>query len=230
MSTISFTTTDLARPRRLAVIGLTTWFIAAVGAGRAGIFEGSDRPPLGLLGFVLLPIASFATAYLASGAFRTFTHSLSLTWLVGSHAWRLVGFGFLVGWYRGALPGGFAIPEGLGDIVAALGALALARQLAAGSAPRTWLLAWNVFGLVDLVSALAMGVLYSDGPLGLLSSGAVTTRPMVTFPVSLIPTFFVPLFILLHVLTFTRLGDRASARSATTRVRSTSGTERELPV
>ena len=92
MISMSSNTTDVARPRRLAMIGLATWFIAAVVAGRAGIFEGSDRPPLGLLGFVLLPIASFATAYLASGAFRTFTHSLSLTWLVGSHAWRLVGF------------------------------------------------------------------------------------------------------------------------------------------
>jgi len=79
MVSISSNTTDVAPPRRLTMIGLATWFIAAVVAGRAGIFEGSDRPPLELLGFVVLPIASFATAYLASGAFRTFTHSLSLT-------------------------------------------------------------------------------------------------------------------------------------------------------
>jgi hypothetical protein len=131
---------------------------------------------------------------------------VKLTWLVGSHLWRLVGLGFIIGWYLGALPAGFAIPEGLGDIIAALGALALVRSLAAGATPRAWLLAWNVFGLVDLVTAISLGVLYSNGPLGLLSEGSVTTRPMVTFPVSLIPSFFVPLFILLHVLTFTRLG------------------------
>ena len=60
-----------------------------------------------------------------------------------------------------------------------------------------------------------MGVLYSNGPLGVLSAGTVTTRLMVTFPVSLIPTFFVPLFLLLHALTFKRIvnlrGPTASA-------------------
>jgi hypothetical protein len=50
-----------------------------------------------------------------------------------------------------------------------------------------------------------MGVLYSNGPLGLLSAGTVTTQLMVTFPVSLIPTFFVPLFLLLHALTFKKI-------------------------
>ena len=219
MDRISFTTTDLTRPRRLSAIAVGAWFIAAAVAGRAGTFDNPGGPPFALLGFILVPMVGFGAAYLASRAFRTFTGGLSLTWLVGSHLWRLVGLGFLVGWYRGALPAGFAVPEGLGDVIAALGALALVRRLASGSTPRTWLLAWNVFGLVDLVSALAMGVLYSDGPLGLLASGAVTTRPMVTFPVSLIPTFFVPLFILLHVLTFKRLTDLPHERSATMRAR-----------
>ena len=70
---------------------------------------------------------------------------------------------------------------------------------------RTWLLVWNTFGLADLLSALIVGVLYSNGPLGVLSRGGVTTELMVTFPVSLIPTFLVPLSILLHRLTFARL-------------------------
>lgn len=72
-------------------------------------------------------------------------------------------------------------------------------------AARGWLLAWNTFGLVDLVSAIAMGVLYSNSALGVLANGGVTTELMVTFPVSLIPTFLVPLFILMHLLTFARL-------------------------
>jgi hypothetical protein len=38
---------------------------------------------------------------------------------------------------------------------------------------------------------------------------------MVTFPVSLIPTFFVPLFMLVHALIFQRLAaDRASTPAA----------------
>jgi hypothetical protein len=105
------------------------------------------------------------------------------------------------------LPTGFAIPEGFGDIIAAAGALALLPSLRRGTASRGWLLAWNTWGFVDLVSAITMGVLYSEGPLGILSAGTVTTRWMVTFPVSLIPTFFVPLFLLLHALTFKKIAD-----------------------
>lgn len=67
------------------------------------------------------------------------------------------------------------------------------------------LLAWNLFGFVDLVAAIVLGVLYSDGPFGVLATGTATTVPMVTFPVSLIPTFLVPLFLLLHGLVFVRL-------------------------
>ena len=205
MTRVSSDTTDLALPRRLSATAVAAWLIAALVAGGAGVFDRPGRPPFELLGFVVVPMAAFGTAYFASRTFRAFAASVKLTWLVGSHLWRLVGLGFIIGWYLGALPAGFAIPEGLGDIIAALGAVALVRSLAAGATPRTWLVAWNVFGLVDLVTALLLGVLYSNGPLGLLSGDSVTTRPMVTFPVSLIPTFFVPLFILLHVLTFTRL-------------------------
>jgi hypothetical protein len=88
-------------------------------------------------------------------------------------------------WLFGRLPGGFAIPEGLGDALAAAGALALLPSLRRGTVSRTWLLAWNTFGLADLLSALIVGVLYSNGPLGVLSRGGVTTELMVTFPVSL---------------------------------------------
>jgi hypothetical protein len=198
----------------LAVLGVALWLTAATVAGWTGSFDRPHRPPFELLGFVVLPVVIAETAFLLSRPVRAFAESLSLTWLVGSHVWRFVGLGFLVGWYRGALPAGFAIPEGVGDIVAAIGALALARQLSRGPVPRSWLLAWNVFGLLDLLGAIALGVLYSSGPMGLLASvDGATTRPMITFPVSLIPSFFVPLFIALHLLTFTRLPARLVQRN-----------------
>lgn len=140
----------------LAVLG---WFVAAFTVGLAGILDEPGRPPLVLLGFVALPMLGFVAAYMMSAPFRAFTLSLDLTWIVGSHLWRLVGLGFVWGWLRGALPGGFAIPEGFGDIVAALGALALVPMLVRGTAPRGWLLAWNVFGFADLVSAITLGIL-----------------------------------------------------------------------
>lgn len=206
------------RARTLTVLALVGWFVAACIAGVTGIINEPDRPPLVLLGFIALPIVGFVVAYVASASFRAFADGLSLTLLVGSHLWRFVGLGFVIAWLAGSLPAGFGIPEGFGDIIAATGALALLPGLRRGTASRGWLLAWNVWGFIDLMSAITMGVLYSNGPLGLLSAGTVTTKLMVTFPVSLIPTFFVPLFLLLHALTFKRIaslrGPAAGASAA----------------
>ncbi len=221
---ISPSPADLARTRRLTALGVALWFTAATVAGWTSLLDRPNRPPFELLALVVLPVVIAGTAFLFSRPFQVLAESVSLTWLVGSHVWRFVGLGFLVGWYRGALPAGFAIPEGVGDIVAAIGALALARQLSRGRVPRTWLLAWNLFGLLDLLAAIALGVLYSNGPIGLLASvDGATTRPMITFPVSLIPTFFVPLFIALHLLTFTRLRARLVERSVLTGLRPAAG-------
>jgi len=191
--------------RNLTVVALAAWFAAACVAGVMGSINEPTRPPLVLLGFLVTPIVGFVIAYAAGASFRAFADGLSLPLLVGSHLWRFVGLGFVIAWLYGTLPAGFGIPEGFGDIIAAAGALALLPALRRGTAARGWLLAWNVWGFVDLVSAIMMGVLYSNGPLGLLSAGTVTTRLMVTFPVSLIPTFFVPLFLLVHALIFKRI-------------------------
>jgi hypothetical protein len=59
-----------------------------------------------------------------------------------------------------------------------------------------------------------MGVLHSNSALGILAGGTVTTQPLVTFPVSLIPTFFVPLFLLLHALTFKKISAWKPATTA----------------
>jgi hypothetical protein len=114
-----------------------------------------------------------------------------------------VGLGFLVAFLVGRLPAQFAIPEGLGDIVAAIFALPLALALRGEKPVRGYFILWNIFGLIDLLSAITVGILYSEGPLGVLRTG-VSTALMTTFPVNLIPTFFVPLFILLHVLALLR--------------------------
>jgi hypothetical protein len=197
--------------RSVTGLVLLIWLVAAIVGATTSLVNRPGQPPGVLLSFIVVPITLGVVAYRLSPLLRAWTDRFSLTWMVGLHTWRFVGFGFVAAWLFGRLPGGFAIPEGLGDAVAAAGALALLPSLRRGTVSRTWLLVWNTFGLVDLLSALMMGVLYSDGPLGVLSRGGVTTELMVTFPVSLIPTFLVPLFILLHLLTFTRLARHHAA-------------------
>lgn len=195
-----------AGARRAALAAVGIWFVAAVTAGALGMVNEPGQPPLVLAGFLVLPILGFLAADAASPAFRAFTNTIPLTLLVGSHLWRFVGLGFIAGAFTGALPMGFGIPEGVGDAVAAIGALLLLPAVRRGNAPRGWLLAWNVFGFLDLLSAITVGLLFSESAVGLLHTPTSNTTLMVTFPVSLIPTFFVPLFLLVHALTFRRIG------------------------
>lgn len=205
----------IATARRVAILAIGVWFVAAVIAGVLGVVNEPGRPPLVLLSFFVLPIAGFVAAYWASPSFRAFTETIPLALLVGSHLWRFVGVGFVIGWLTGALPAGFGIPEGFGDIITALGALLLLPRVRKGTASRGWLLAWNTFGTIDLLSAITVGLLYSQSKLGVLSTASSSTVLLVTFPVSIIPTFFVPLFLLVHALTFKRIaGMRESTRPA----------------
>jgi len=194
---------SLRRMNTYVIVGVIVWVGSALVAGWLGLFSQPGGPPTLLGLFIALPIAVCTTLYLASGRFREFAHGISLPLIVGAHLWRYVGLGFVMAWLFGKLPPQFGIPEGIGDIVAAVFALPLALALYRGRPVRTSYVVWNIFGLVDLVSAISVGVLYSQGSFGILRTG-VSTALMTTFPVHLIPTFFVPLFIMLHVLALLR--------------------------
>jgi hypothetical protein len=208
----------LRAARGLTILAVGVWLAAALAAGALGLVNQPGQPPLVLAGFLAIPIAGFLLADAASPAFRAFTETIPLGLLVGSHLWRFVGLGFVIAWLWGVLPAGFGIPEGTGDIIAAAGALALLRPIREGAVSRRWLLAWNVFGFVDLLSALTMGLLFSESAIGVLHTPTSNTTLMVAFPVSLIPTFLVPLFLLSHALIFRRVGRvEAAQRSMSAR-------------
>ena len=58
-------------------------------------------------------------------------------------------------------------------------------------------MAWNLFGILDLVVAVSTGALSSGFVFGL--AGKVTTAPMAQLPLVFIPAYFVPLFIMFHL-------------------------------
>ena len=70
--------------------------------------------------------SSFYDAIPGSTRFRAFANSISLSLIAGAHLWRHVGLGFVVAFLLGKLPTQFGIPEGFGDIIAAIFALPLA--------------------------------------------------------------------------------------------------------
>jgi hypothetical protein len=62
----------------------------------------------------------------------------------------------------------------------------------------------NVLGLFDFVGAIGGGVLAGSSPIGILR-GEVTTDIMQKLPLSLIPTFAVPFWIILHIVSLIKV-------------------------
>jgi hypothetical protein len=127
--------------------------------------------------------------------------------LIGVQVYRTIGVVFVILLAQGQLPAHFALPAGWGDIAVGLSAplvaLALAREVRGG---RTLAAEWNVFGLLDLVVAVGMGT----GFLATFLAPDFATRvapaaAMGIFPLILVPTFAVPVSVLLHLIALARL-------------------------
>jgi hypothetical protein len=83
-------------------------------------------------------------------------------WLIGVQLYRALGVIFLILYAAGKLPGLFAWPAGLGDVL--VGVLAPVVAIAYRRGPREnpdLVSAWNLFGLVDLIVAVTAGMLSS---------------------------------------------------------------------
>lgn len=184
--------------KNVSLVVLLIWFLLALAGSLQGWFDSEPRPPIPLGLATVLPVAFFVFVYLASITFRQFVLSLDLRMLTLAQAWRVGGGVFIILYLRGLLPGVFALPAGWGDM-----AIGVTAPLIAWSwkqpFPRKLFLLWNVLGSLDLVLAVTLGVLASATPIGVLAAD-VTTRLMGQFPLSLIPTFFVPLLLIFHLI------------------------------
>ena len=197
--------------RYLTVAVFIIWFVLALVGSLFGVFNSETEPPI-LLGLaVVLPVATFALAYQALPGFRQVVSSLDLRVLTWAQTWRVVGVVFLILYQRGLLPGVFALPAGWGDIAIGVTAPVVAWFWRPPYPHKTFIV-WNVLGLLDLVMAVSFGILASRTPMGIVA-GDVTTRLMAMFPLSLIPTFLVPLFLIFHLICLSRVRKEATGRS-----------------
>jgi hypothetical protein len=185
----------------LVPIVLVLWFIGVFLLAASSRFDRAPgSPPLPIFAGVLIPLLVFVAAYRGSERVRRYVLSTDIRLLTAMQAWRAGGLGFLALYANHVLPGAFAWPAGVGDIAIGITApwvlLRLMRDPAfAGTSSFA---TWNVLGIVDLTIAITMGAL-SSGFLPQLV-GDVTTGPMSRLPLVLIPAYFVPLFVMLHVI------------------------------
>ena len=131
-----------------------------------------------------------------------------MTWLVALQVYRVLGSAFLIGWVYGAVPGIFALPAGIGDVITGLFAVPVAIALASGTKEaRRAAIAWNIFGLADFVIALSIGLAITYH---LIETGFASATGG-AYPTVMIPAFAVPSSILLHALSLRQLRRRSQS-------------------
>jgi hypothetical protein len=125
--------------------------------------------------------------------------------IVGVQFYRALGMIFLVLYAAGRLPGTFAWPAGVGDII--VGVLAPFVGIAYARNPHNaagLVRAWNLFGIADLIVAVGTGLLTSPSPIQMLAFDAPNDL-ISAFPLVMVPVFLVPLSILLHLASLKKL-------------------------
>jgi hypothetical protein len=174
---------------------IAAWFIFALSASALHLFKTDpDVPPLAMGLAVLIPLVVFLVWFATSAGFRQFALSLNPGVLTFVQSWRIAGLAFLALYTVGLLPGVFALPAGWGDIVIGVTAPLAALKLANFNRRRSFIL-WQILGILDLVTAVTVGTTARW-----ISPNEVGTALMTVLPLSLIPTFAVPLFMMLHVI------------------------------
>ena len=140
--------------------------------------------------------------------------------------YRVAGGLFLIVYLQGDIPGEFAVPAGVGDVLVGIAAPFVAVHLSRRGGQRAWpaVLAWCTLGILDLVVAVGTGFLHGaeHAPAALPRRPEHRDRQL---PLVLIPTFLVPASIILHVLVIARLRARTRALPA-----ARSSRPREAPV
>ena len=192
-------TSTPSHPRRYIGIGLL-WFLIAFGLAASGRLA-ELRPPVPQLVLVGLTLALIAAGAMLPGV-RVWLAGLNLRQIIALHITRFVGIYFLVLYGRGELPYAFAVPGGWGDIIVATGALILVLLVPDLAARRGLVLLWNLLGLADILF-----VVLTAARLALADPDSMAA--LLRLPLSLLPTFLVPIIIASHLLLFTRLiGDK----------------------
>jgi hypothetical protein len=174
---------------------ISAWFvIVLVAAAQHAFLNPQNRIGLAVAFAASAPIVIFLLWLAASPDFRRFTLSLNPVILTFLQSWRIVGAVFVVLGIYGGLPQLFARPAGYGDMF--IGATApLAALWLMAQRHRAASIGWQLLGILDLVTAVAVGT-----TAGFVNPSGTPMVAMTVLPLSLVPTFFVPLFVIIHLI------------------------------
>lgn len=194
-------------PPRIVPVLLASWFGLALALGYSGLLLRLPTPAIPA--FIATFVVTLTIARHRFAALRRWAAQLDPSGLVLAHAVRFVGL--LLWWVGqcGALAEEFARTAGIGDTIVAVSALVIVLTHATYRSPRL-VLAWNLAATADLLYVASTAV-------RLALAGEAGMRPMFQLPLSLMPTFLVPLLLSTHVLLFEQLWTRIRSPTLATR-------------
>jgi hypothetical protein len=181
---------------------LLGWAIAAGLLAYRGYLRPANEesaPPVGLI--IAVAFVAMALCLIVSRTLRSLlTNQQYLIWL---NVWRLEGLVFLLLMAQGQMPALWALPAGIGDVIVGVSAPWVARDTVTPSGRRRAII-FNLFGLLDLIIAVGLGVMTNPGRFHFFHT--LPTSELVTdFPLALVPTFLVPLAFALHIVSLWQL-------------------------
>lgn len=190
----------------LLSLALLSWFAIAEVLGRQNIYWSVNNPAMPIVQFaILIPIAVGLFLLIRSSRVARLIDAMPMSWLVGIQFYRAFGLIFLILWWDGFLPWQFALPAGIGDVATGVLALVVAVMLVRRvPSAHSAAYAWCLFGIADLIIAVSTGALTSPGRTHILSLDAPNLLAT-AYPLVMIPTFAVPLSIILHGLCLWKL-------------------------
>jgi hypothetical protein len=194
---------DMSRTAKLTFAGLAgLWVGLSAAAAAAGwLSVARPFPVIGL--FVVAPLVAAAIAA-AFPAGRHAMLNLPMPLLIGLNVPRILGFMFLLLAAEGRLAGPFPHSAAWGDIIT--GIVAVPLLLAGANGRQAGLIAaWNIFGMADLVVAIALGVMSGQGSPLQVFHDVPGSAAMLTLPWSFVPTVLVPLWLILHGIVWAQL-------------------------
>jgi hypothetical protein len=206
---------SLARRLGLAAIA-GAWVGLASGLGAAGKLTFSPDSPVPLIGVLFaLPLIVVAVLALRSEKVRAALLAVPMPLLIGLNALRVLGVLFLLLAASGRLSGPFPFSAGLGDIITGAFAIPLALTVARSQRPALAAVRrWNIFGALDLIVAVGLGIASASGsPLQLIHAG-VGSEAIQHLPYCLIPAALVPFYLITHAIVAAQLRAQRTAPSA----------------
>jgi hypothetical protein len=207
------------RPSILLIGGAVVvgWVTLAILLARHGFWETHTDDPLTApprIAFGIVVPTVLGSLLVRNTTVRGWIGRIPLHVLVGVQFYRVVGVLFLIAYAQDDMPAEFALPAGIGDILVGLTAVVVAVLLLKQGEQRArfTVLAWCALGILDLVVAVIAGFLSAPSPIQQLALDDPNAA-IVSYPFVVIPTFAVPLSIILHLYVISRLRTASAART-----------------